>query len=108
MTHVRRFANIADEYFTLDKEIKTADAEYKKSIADKTKRLKELRKLIDTETKGITSMLGKIRFLYTHTVGAFVAKDVSDQWTDEQWALFESLGGVRKEKVSLASVTKEN
>lgn len=45
--------------------------------------------------------------LYTHTVGAFVAKDVSDQWSDEQWALFESLGGVRKEKVSLASVTKE-
>ena len=71
------------------------------------KALKELRKLVDGETGRVTSILGKIRFLYTHTVGAFVAKDVSDQWTDEQWALFESLGGVRTEKISLASVTKE-
>lgn len=107
MTHARRFANIGEEYFTLDKEIKMANNELKKQLAPKTARLKELRKLVDGETGRVTSILGKIRFLYTHTVGASVAKEVSDAWTDEQWALFESLGGVRTEKISLASVTKE-
>lgn len=106
MTHARRIAKLAEDYFSTYNEIQESNKAHKESIKEKTKHLEELRKVIDGETGGISALLGKFYFLYSHTIGASVPKAVSDNWTEKQWELFESLGGARKETVSLKSVTK--
>lgn len=106
MTHDARFAKIADEYYTIDTNIKAREKALKAELDEDIKRRDELKKLIFEETGKVSKLLGKIFFLFSETVKASVPKAVSDKWTEEQWAIFESLGGARETTRTLKSVTK--
>lgn len=101
-----RMAQIARQYYNVDTLIKSREkalkAELAKEIADREKYKKEIFEV----TGKVSTLLGKIFFLFSETEKASVPKAVSDKWTEEQWAMFESLGGTREVTRTLKSVTE--
>lgn len=106
MTDNARMAQIARQYYTVDNHIKAREKALKAELAEDIAKREKYKTEIYEATGKVSTLLGKIFFLFSETEKASVPKAVSDNWTAEQWAMFESLGGKRETTRTLKSVTE--